>query len=59
MEHGHNVLASGGAVVTLTSAFIAVISHPIPLLSNILALVSITVGVCTLINIVRNWRRKK
>ena len=59
MESHNNNVSSSGAIVTLTSAFIAVISNPIPLLQNILALVSISVGILTIVNILRKWKINK
>jgi hypothetical protein len=58
-QHGHNVVAAGGSVVTLTTAFVALLSHPIPLLQNLLSIVSISVGILTLINMLRKSRSTK
>jgi len=55
-SNSSNAVTAGGPVVTLTTAFVAIISNPIPLLQNILALISITVGIFTLINMARKWR---
>ena len=46
-------------MVTLTTAFVALLSHPIPLLQNLLSIVSISVGILTLINMLRKSRGTK